>query len=76
MNIEQAKKNIVAYIYYAIDDMPEDVGKALDVAIQSLDMWDKVIEEIKRSENHNVKNYMIRKEIIDIIEKYKKEIEE
>ena len=35
-NIE-AKKQIVAYIYFAFDDIPEDVGKALDRAIKALD---------------------------------------
>ena len=30
MNNIEAKKQIVTYIYYAIEDIPEDVGKALD----------------------------------------------
>lgn len=37
MNNIEAKKQIVTYIYYAIEDIPEDVGKALDRAIMALD---------------------------------------
>ena len=36
MTREEAKKQLVAYMYYAIDDMPEEVGKAFDVAISAL----------------------------------------
>ena len=35
MTNEEAIKNIVAYVYYA-DYIPEEVGKALDIAIASL----------------------------------------
>lgn len=35
MTNEEAIKNIVAYMYYA-EDIPEQVGKALDVAIAAL----------------------------------------
>ena len=35
MTNEEAIKNIVAYIYYA-EDIPEEVGKAFDVAITAL----------------------------------------
>ena len=35
MTNEEAIKNIVAYMYYA-DDIPEEVGKALDKAIEAL----------------------------------------
>lgn len=37
MTREEAKKNLVAYMYYAIDDLPEDVGKAIDMAIKALE---------------------------------------
>ena len=37
MTNQEAKKNIVAYMYYAIDDLPEDVRKALDIAIKALE---------------------------------------
>jgi len=36
MTNEEAIKNIVAYMYYAIEDLPEEVGKAFDVAIKAL----------------------------------------
>lgn len=35
MNKEEAIKNIVSYIYFA-EDIPEEVGKAFDVAITAL----------------------------------------
>lgn len=35
MTNEEAIKNIVAYMYYA-EDIPEQVGKAFDVAIKAL----------------------------------------
>lgn len=35
MTDEEAIKNIVAYMYYA-EDIPEEVGKAFDVAIKAL----------------------------------------
>ena len=35
MTNEQAKKHIVAYMYYA-DDLPEVVARAFDVAIEAL----------------------------------------
>lgn len=35
MTNEEAIKNIVAYVYYA-EDIPEEVGKAFDVAIKAL----------------------------------------
>ena len=37
MNNIEAKKQIVTYIYYAFEDIPEDVGKALDRAVRALD---------------------------------------
>lgn len=37
MTNKEAKKQIVTYIYFAIEDIPEDVGKALDRAIKALD---------------------------------------
>lgn len=36
MSNEEAIKNIVAYIYFNIEDIPEEVGKAFDVAITVL----------------------------------------
>lgn len=36
MNNEEAIKNIVAYMYYAVDDIPEEVGKAFDKAVEAL----------------------------------------
>ena len=35
MTNEQAIKNIVAYMYYE-EDIPEEVGKAFDVAVKAL----------------------------------------
>lgn len=35
MTNEEAIKNIVAYAYYA-DDIPEEVAKAFDMAIEAL----------------------------------------
>lgn len=37
MTREEAKKNLVAYMYYAFDDLPEDVGRAIDMAIKALE---------------------------------------
>lgn len=43
MTNEEAIKNIVAYAYYA-DDIPEEVGKALDMAIEALKERDDLLE--------------------------------
>lgn len=49
MTREEAKKQLIAYMYYAIDDMPEEVGKAFDVAISALS------ENTRESEGQNGK---------------------
>ena len=76
MKIEQAKdvlETLQAHMDYSEYD-------ALDIAIKSLDMWNKVIEEIKNLNNENpLKNYrpwLYEDEVIEIIKKYIKEIEE
>ena len=37
MNNAEAKKQIVDYIYFAVEDIPEDVGEALVRAVRALD---------------------------------------
>lgn len=36
MTNEEAIKQIVAYVYFNIEDIPEEVGKAFDLAIKAL----------------------------------------
>ena len=77
MNIEQAKRNIIALdaVCGQKDFYDDEFIKALKMAYNSLDMWDTVIEEIKREEDLTDNKYGLRLAEI-IIEKYKKEIEE
>lgn len=86
MNIEKAKKYIFGYSYYAHEDLTEEVRRALTIAVDSLDMWDKVVKEIKDNKPSSIDielNGIERvgfavglNKAIEIIEKCKKEIEE
>ena len=77
MNIEQAKdvlETLQAHMDYSEYD-------ALDIAIKSLDMWNKVIKELEDDEQlafmyGSIDMYTGIKESREVIEKYKKEIEE
>ena len=89
MNIEQAKEILKNKSYY--DNTIDEIDKALDIAIKSFDMWDKVIEHIKQTYDIMCNCDCVGKncdkecfeadniqavECIQIIKKYKKEIEE
>ena len=77
MNIEKAKdvlETLQAHMDYSEYD-------ALDIAIKSLDMWNKVIKELEDDEQlafmyGSIDMYTGIKESREVIEKYKKEIEE
>ena len=83
MNIKQAKQTLldIKSENFCIDDIRiKERYDALNTAIKSLDMCDKVIKEIKNSKTNplNQDPYidMGIEKAIKIIEKYKKEIEE
>ena len=75
MNIKQAIK----HGQEQMDIFGGEHKEFIKIAIKSLDMWDKVIEEINTIYWANHKEYMYSEGLnkaIEIIEKYKKEIEE
>lgn len=37
MTNEEAKKNLVAYMYFAMDELPKQVGEAISVACNALE---------------------------------------
>lgn len=79
MNIEQAKQNIKEHCYFA--NLLPQAKESLDIAIKSLDMWDKVIKELEDDEQlafmyGSIDMYTGIKESREVIEKYKKEINE
>lgn len=55
-----------------------DWYKALDIAIKSLEAWDKVIEEIEnhRRKTKSIDKYDLVGDCLDIIKNYMKEVEE
>lgn len=81
MTREEAKKNLVAYMYYAFDDLPEDVGRAIDMAIRALEqqefILDKIRAEIRKLDDINPDYPMdrtirvSRNEVLQIIDKYR-----
>ena len=75
MNIEQAIKHGQEQLDIFGGEHKEFVG----IAIKSLDMWDKVIEELEKlryNGDFKITYSDCIKRVLDIIEKYKKEIEE
>ena len=83
MDIKQAKEilNEINPNGYCVGSgaTDNDIDEAINIAIKSLDMWNKVIEEIKNLNNENpLKNYrpwLYEDEVIEIIKKYIKEVE-
>ena len=81
MNMEKAKRYIFGYSYYAHEDLTEEVRRAFTIAVDSLDMWDKVIKELdeKIDEQYVDKyDFCYQQGIefsLELIKKYKKEIE-
>ena len=78
MNIEQAKEVLENHTQHFV---PTEDIHALNIAIKSLDMWDKVIKELEDDEQlafmyGSIDMYTGIKESREVIEKYKKEIEE
>lgn len=78
MNMEKAKRYIFGYSYYAHEDLTEEVRRAFTIAVDSLDMWDKVIKELDEQYD-DVYDFYYQQGIefaLELIKKYKKEIEE
>lgn len=83
MTIEQAMQRLKEHkILFAHDHgYDETTIHALDIAIKSLEAWDKVIKEIEDDEQMafmygSIDMYTGIKESREVVEKYKKEIEE
>ena len=83
MTIEQAKECLesIDILKYRDDDKNyffDDVKGALDIAIKSLDMWDKVLEEIEQDAFNDVNGskFICVDRVNQIINKHLKEIEE
>ena len=77
MTIEEAKQNIKEHCYFA--NLLPQAKESLDIAIKSLDMWDKVtdeLEELRYNGDFKITYSDCIKRVLDIIERYKKEIEE
>lgn len=77
MNMEKAKRYIFGYSYYAHEDLTEEVRRAFTIAVDSLDMWDKVIKELDEQYD-DVYDFYYQQGIefaLELIKKYKKEIE-
>lgn len=89
MNIEQTKDELYRLKSDIRTGYPlrttqqkENFMNSIDIAIQSLDMWDKVIEDIR----YNYDDFITisdveilttsKDDVIKFLEKYKKEIEE
>ena len=86
MTIEQAKEYLesIDILKYRDDDKNyffDDVKGALDIAIKSLEMWEKVIKEVEeetKDDNVTIFGRIFingQKNILKRIKKYKKEIE-
>lgn len=91
MTREEAKKNLVAYMYYAFEDLPDDVGRAIDMAIRALEQQEFILDKIRAEiwdlqygdeeksmtdeDRADAYNNAIT-QVIDIIDKYKTESEE
>lgn len=81
MTAEEAKKNLVAYMHYAFEDLPDDVGRAIDMAIRALEQQEFILDKIRaeihaNAEMHDDGDYYLRDEWIDeIFDKYKAESE-
>ena len=79
MNIEEAKEvlddNVCIIENYHFNE--KEIEKARSIAIKSLDMWDKIIEEIECLTYYwcEVNPKSVIDDVLQIIEKYKKEIE-
>lgn len=77
MNIEQAKMqlNKLRALY---GDKSIDTLQSLDIAIKSLDMWDKMFSECVNYVGAKVNGvyHLPKNDVIDILLKYRKEIEE
>jgi hypothetical protein len=83
MTIEQAKECLesIDILKYRDDDKNyffDDVKGALDIAIKSLDMWDKVLEELEQEAFNDVNGskFICVNRVNQIINKHLKEIEE
>jgi hypothetical protein len=93
MTIEQAKECLesIDILKYRDDDKNyffDDVKGALDIAIKSLEMWDKVTDELEEykitgsqmecfgTTEENAKEYIPIDTALEIINKHLKEIEE
>lgn len=83
MIIEQAKECLesIDILKYRDDDKNyffDDVKGALDIAIKSLDMWDKVLEELEQDAFNDVNGskFICVNRVNQIINKHLKEIEE
>ncbi len=83
MTIEQAKECLesIDILKYRDDDKNyffDDVKGALDIAIKSLDMWDKVLEELEQDAFNDVNGskFICVNRVNQIINKHLKEIEE
>lgn len=79
MTIEQAKECLesIDILKYRDDDKNyffDDVKGALDIAIKSLDMWDKVIDELWKYEKPIIINDRYYIGIADAIEVIKKHL--
>ena len=81
MNMEQAKEvlddNVCIIENYHFNE--KEIEKARSIAIKSLDMWDKVtdeLEELRYNGDFKITYSACIKRVLDIIERYKKEIEE
>ena len=70
MDIEKAK--------ICLKGIKSVAQESLDIAIKSIDMWDLVIEEIKEFVGVSINDVEVisKNDVIDIIENYKKEIED
>lgn len=83
MTIEQAKECLesIDILKYRDDDKNyffDDVKGALDIAIKSLDMWDRVLEELEQDAFNDVNGskFICVNRVNQIINKHLKEIEE
>lgn len=80
MTIEQAKEVLKNHTQYFI---PTEDIHALNIAIKSLEAWDKIRTEIEALEYLNIEDgsngydkYIEQYEVLKIIDKYKEESEE